>query len=141
MTSSIGSHDPQPQDPQEVIRELAAVTPAALADEIRAATADVYARAQAWRRSPKYRGGDKLHRKAYEVIAVAVAELDGLPEPRTHREVGHLVDAIAPILSAWWADDPGPQKDLSDAVERLRHVAMHRTAWVRQARSLLGQDR
>jgi hypothetical protein len=128
-----------PQDSQEAIRHLADVTPAALADEIRVATADVYARAQAWRRSPKWKG-DKLDRRAYEVIAVAVAELDGVPQPRTHREVGHLVDAIAPILNAVWLDYPGPRKDLSDAVERLRHAAMHRTAWVRQARSLLGRD-
>jgi hypothetical protein len=133
MTSSA------PQDPQEAIRRLAGVSPAALADEIRAATADVYARAQTWRRSAKWRG-DKLDRRAYEVIAVAVAELDGVPAPRSHHDVGHLVDAVAPILNAVWLDYPGPHKDLSDAVERLRHVAMHRTAWVRQARNLLGCD-
>ena|SRR5947209_7023863 len=128
-----------PEDPQQVIRDLAEITPAELADDIRAAAAAVYARAQAWRRSPTFRG-DRLHRKAYEVVVVAIAELDAVPTPRTHREVGHLVDAIAPILSAWWDDYPGPQKDLSDAVEALRRVAMHRTAWVRQARGLLGLD-
>jgi hypothetical protein len=126
-------------DPQQVLADLAAITPAELADEIRAAAATVYARAQVWRRSSDFRG-DRLHRKAYEVVALAVAELDAVPEPRTHREVGHLVDAIAPILNAWWADFPGPQKDLSDAVEALRRVAMHKTAWVRQARDLLGLD-
>ncbi len=126
-------------DPHQVLADLAAITPAELADEIRAAAATVYARAQAWRRSPNFQG-DRVHRKAYEVVAFAVAELEGVPEPRTHREVGHLVDAIAPILNAWWADFPGPQKDLYDAVEALRRVAMHKTAWVRQARDLLGLD-
>lgn len=134
MTSSTAPHDPD-----EAIRRLADTTPADLADAIRAATAEVYARAQDWRRSDKWRG-DKLDRRAYEVIAVAVAELDGVPAPRTHREVGHLVDAIAPVLGAVWLDYPGPRKDLADAVEALRHVAMHRTAWVRQARDLLGRD-
>jgi hypothetical protein len=134
MTSSTA-----PQDPQETVRRLAETTPADLADAIRAATADVYARAQAWRGSPKWRG-DKLDRRAYDVIAVAVAALDRVPEPRTHREVGHLVDAVAPILGAVWLDYPGPRRDLAEAVERLRYVAMHRTAWVRQARDLLGRD-
>ena len=47
--------------------------------------------AQAWRASPKWKG-DKLDRKAYEVIGVAVAELDALPAPITHRDVDRLVD-------------------------------------------------
>jgi hypothetical protein len=34
---------------------------------------------------------------------VAVANLSVVPEPTTHREVGHLVDAIAPILNGYWA--------------------------------------
>jgi hypothetical protein len=124
-------------DPRRALEELAAITPAQLADEIRAATAEVYLRAQAWRRSAKWRN-DKLDRRAYERVAVAVAELDALPAPTNHREVGHLVDAIAPILNTAWNPYPGPEHDLFEAVERLRRVAMHRTAWVRQARSLLG---
>jgi len=74
------------------------------------------------------------------MIATAVADLAVLPEPATLRDVDHLVDAIAPILNAWWSPYPGPRQDLSDAVERLRPIAMRRPALVKQARSLLGQD-
>jgi hypothetical protein len=128
-----------PHDPQRKLEHLAAIPPVQLAGEIRAATADAYLCAQAWRRSPKWRG-DKHDRKGYEVIAVAVANLSVVPEPATHRDVGRLVDAIAPILKAWWSPYPGPQQDLFDAVERLRQVAMHRTASVQQARRLLGWE-
>ena len=61
---------------------LASVTPAQLAEEIRSAARDVYRCGQAWRRSADW-SGDKLARKGYELIAVAVATLDALPEPAT----------------------------------------------------------
>jgi hypothetical protein len=134
-----GTGSTSPHDPQRGLEDLAAVTPAQLAGEIRTAAADVYLCAQAWRSSAKWRG-DKLDRKGYEVIAIAVADLNVAPEPATHREVNYLVDAVAPILKGWWSPYPGPQQDLFDAVERLRRIAMHRAASVQQARSLLGLD-
>jgi hypothetical protein len=133
MSSSPAPHS----GPPYTVEELAAVTPADLASDIRTATAKVHTSARAWRSSPSWRG-DKLHRKAYELVAVAGVELDSLPEPLSYRDVDHLVDVIAPILNGWWSDAPGPQRDLHDAVDELRHAAMHRTAWVRQARGMLG---
>jgi hypothetical protein len=50
-----------------------------------------------------------------------------------------MVDVVARILNGWWPDAPGVQRDLHDAVDRLRRAAMHRPSWVRQARSMLGQ--
>jgi hypothetical protein len=122
-------------DLQGTLQALAAVTPAQLDGEIRTATRDVYASAQAWRRSPSWTG-DKLTRKGYEVIAIA--DLDAIPTAATYPEVGHLVDAIAPILNGWWSPYRGPQQYLHNAVERLRKVAMWRVGHVRQARQLLG---
>lgn len=130
---------PAPDAQRASIETLAATTPAELADEIRTASARIYACAQAWRNSASWRG-DKLDRKAYERLIAAVLELDSMPQPATYREVDHLVDAIAPILNGWWSPSAGPKQDLHDAVEDLRHVAMHRTTWVKQARGLLGQQ-
>ena len=129
---------PLPPDLHVSIEDLAAVTPAELAGEITAATARVRACAEAWRNSPSWRG-DKLHRKAYDQVTRAVAEMDSLPQPATYRDVDHLVDVVARILNGWWPDTPGAQRDLHDAVEQLRRAAMLRTAWVRQARNMLGQ--
>lgn len=127
-----------PASEQRAIENLAATTPTELANDLRTATTRVHACAEAWRSSPSWRG-DKLHRKAYEQLAAAITEFRSLPLPDTYRDVDHLVDAVAPILNGWWSSDSGPQQDLHDAVEQLRHVAMHKTALVRQARHLLGQ--
>jgi hypothetical protein len=129
---------PTPDAERASIETLAATTPAELADEIRTATAHIYACAQAWRSSTSWRG-DKLDLKAYERLIAAVLELDSVPRATTYREVDHLVDVIAPILNGWWSPSPGPKQDLHDAVEVLRHVAMHRPTLVRHARALLGQ--
>ena len=128
-----------PRDSRTSVEDLAATAPAELAGEIRTATARVYACAQTWRSSPSWRG-DKLDRKAYESIVAAAAEVDATPEVHTYRDVDHLVDVVARILNGWWPDSPGVRRDLHDAVEQLRHAAMQRTAWVRQARSMLGQQ-
>ena len=122
---------------RETVEALATVSPSEMADDIRAATADVYAYAQAWRSSPSWHG-DKLQRKAYDCVAVAVAELDAIPAAQSYRDVDRLADVVARILNAWWPDTPGIQRDLHNAVDRLRRAAMHRTAWVRQARSMVG---
>jgi hypothetical protein len=91
--------------PTPSIETLAATTPAELADQIRTATARIYAHAQAWRSSPSWRG-NKLDRKAYERLIAAVTELDSTPQPVTYRDVDHLVDVIAPILNGWWSESP-----------------------------------
>jgi hypothetical protein len=132
MSSAAASSGP------ESLEVLATVSPGELADGVRAATAHIYVCAQAWRSSSAWRG-DKLQRKVYDCVVAAVAELDTVPAARTYRDVDRTVDVVARILNAWWPDAPGVQRDLHDAVDRLRQVAMHRVAWVRQARGMLGQ--
>jgi len=61
--------------------------------------------------------------------------LSVVPEPTTIREVGHLVDAIAPILKGYWSH-PG----MYEAIDRLRDVAMWRVGWVEQARRARGWE-
>ena len=129
----------EPRDARTNITDLASTTPAQLADDVHAATSRVYACAQRWRTSPSWRG-DKPQRKAYECIAVAISELHASPDVLTYHDVDRLIDVVAPILNAWWPDSTGPQRDLSEAVEHLRQVAMRQVAWVRQARSMLGQS-
>jgi hypothetical protein len=130
-------HEDPNQDP--TIRDLAALTPGQLAAEVRADAAEVYARAQAWRASPQWTG-DKQDRKAYDSIAVMIAELDALPEPATHHDVYRYVNAVHPVLGEWWPDHRGPQYELHHAVERLRRTAMHRISWASNARRILGQE-
>jgi hypothetical protein len=129
----------EPPDGRTSITDIAATSPIKLADEIRAAARRVYIYAQTWRSSLSWRG-DKRQRKAYECVVVAIAELDATPEVQTYRDVDRLIDIVAPILTGWWPDSTGPQRDLSEAVSHLRQVAMHQVAWVRNARSMLGQS-
>jgi hypothetical protein len=137
--------DPEPaqaegQAEDQALRDLAALTPAQLADEIRADAAEVYTRAQAWRRSPEWTG-DKHDRSSYDTIAAVKAELDALPEPATHQDVHQYVKAVGPVLSHyWWTDQPGPRHDLHQAIEQLRRTAMHRIGWAANARRILGLD-
>ena len=84
------------------------------------------------------RGVAHLYDRARDWVVAAVAGLDAVPAARTYRDVDRVVDVVARILNAWWPDTPGVQRDLYDAVDRLRRVAMHRVTWVRQARGMLG---
>ncbi len=127
----------EPSDLLDITQALATTTPAELANDIRSAARDVYTYAQAWRRSSDW-SGDTADRKAFETIVLVRANLDATPDPTTHSEVGRLVDAVAPILSLWWADSPGPKHDLVAAIERLRKAGMWRVARVQQARQSLG---
>jgi hypothetical protein len=120
----------------QALRELAALTPAQLANEIRTDAAEVYARAQTWRRSSTWTG-DKHDCKAYDSIAVMKAELDALPEPVNHDEVYQYVKTVGPVLNQWWSDQPGPQHDLHQAIDQLRRTAMHRIGWAADARRIL----
>jgi hypothetical protein len=100
--------------------DRAAISPTDLAGDIRAAVARVYACAQAWRSSLSWRG-DKFERRAYECVVIAAAEVAALPD----RDVDHLVHVVTPILSAWWPPASGLRREIHDAVEELRRIAMH----------------
>src|SRR5262249_21681022 len=123
----------------EELRELASLTPAQLAAEIRSNAADVHAQAQAWRSSPEW-NGDERDRTAYETVAGAISELDTIPEPTEYHDVQRLIHAVSPIFDLWWTDRPGTRPELVQAVERLRRTVMHRIGWAADARRLLGTE-
>ena len=133
------SPDNTEAEDDKTLRELASLTPTQLAAEIRNDAAEVQLRAQAWRHSTQWRS-DKHDLKAIDTIAGVIAELAGLPNPHTHHDVMRYVNAVGPILNRWWADRPGPQRDLAQAVDRLRRTAMHRVGWASDARHILGYE-
>ncbi len=126
-------------DADQSLRDLAALTPTQLANEIREDAAAVRTHAEAWRNSARWQG-DKLDHRAYELIVRVTATLEAIPEPGTYRDLSRYIDAVGPILNQWWVDRPGPQHDLAQAVERLRRTAMHHVGWVADARRFLGHD-
>jgi hypothetical protein len=105
---------PAPTSPEpsaaEALRELASLTPAQLAAEIRCNAADVNAQAEAWRSSPEW-NGDERDRAAYETVVQAIGELDTIPEPTEYRDIQSLIHAVSPIFDLWWTDRPGTHPD------------------------------
>src|SRR5207248_2120009 len=104
--SDPGQDHDENHDGDQALRDLAALTPAQLAGEIRADAGQVYTAAQAWRRSPQWTGS-KQDRKAYDSIAVMKAELDALPEPASHHDVYQYVKPVGPVLGQYWPDHAG----------------------------------
>jgi hypothetical protein len=124
------SYDPELA--KRSMRALAAVTDAQLAEEIRAAAAAVLELAETWRRGEGWPHGP-MDRDTYASAAAAGKALTELPADAA---LPAVVAAVSPILGQWWPDRPDTAAALHEAVERLRHVAMHRTSLVRDARKI-----
>jgi hypothetical protein len=114
------------------MRALAAVTDAQLAEEIRAAAATVLELAETWRRGEGWPHGP-MDPNTYASAAAARKALTELP---VDAPLPAVVDAVRLILGQWWPDRPDTAAALHEAVERLRHVAMHKTSLVRNARQI-----
>jgi hypothetical protein len=63
----------------------------------------------------------------------AASSAEALPDDAS---LPAVVAAVGPILGQWWPDRPQTAAALHEAVERLRHVAMHQTSLVRAARRI-----
>jgi hypothetical protein len=124
-----------PELAERSVRELAGVTDAELAANIRAAYAAVVDRAEAWRQT----GWPREHweRVAY---AALVDGRDGLAKLPVDAPLPGLVQAVSPVLGQWWPHHSAEARDLAAAVERLRAAALHRPPLVRDSRRLASQD-
>lgn len=127
---SRGTYDPERA--ARSVRELAAVTDADLAGDVRAAAAAVVELAEAWRRGPGW-PRTETDRAAYATAAAAGTAVAGL-DPGAPLQA--VVAAVSPILGQWWPDRPAAAEALRAAVEQLRVAAMHRPGLVRTARQL-----
>jgi hypothetical protein len=109
------------------VAELAAVSDAELAADVRAAAAEVLERVEVWRRTadwPRSEVAPYVDVTARARVAQAALPVDASPST--------LADAVRPILNAWWPSG-GPAVELAAAVERLRAAAIHRPTQVKTA--------
>ncbi|MGI5186485.1 hypothetical protein ACQEVZ_60665 [Dactylosporangium sp. CA-152071] len=129
-------------DIRATIRELAAVTDAELVAEVLAAAAAVHSAVEVWQAAPAWRE-DGIGQRIRHTVAQTRAALELLEDRPGRDDVAAAVDAVRPLLSAWWPTSPEPHAPaVVVAVEQLRAAAMHRAPAVRQARELAaGYDR
>ncbi len=118
--------------------DLADLTPSQLDADIRAAAAEVFARAQAWHDSPAWCGRHD-DRRGYADVVLAIVDIDEVPEPTSYAGLWRLARAVAPILNHAWPDEPGPARDLAEAVEALRCTTVTRLRDAEQARARGGR--
>lgn len=104
---------------------------------IRAAAREVLDYAEVWRRSEHWQRAAAGEQQAYEAVQAAWAALGALGEDAA---VDAAVEAVAPILRAWWPLAPTPAAAAAAAVEHLRMMAIHRPGLVRRARQLVGPE-
>lgn len=130
-------------DPGLVARstaELAAITPAQEAAEIRAALGAVLDAWAMWRadaaypRRRPYRETPAGHKLAADRDGLIAGVRDAVDKLPADAPPPALVDVAGPVLNAWWPDSPAPAAAVAQAVERLRFLATHRRGWIEIAK-------
>jgi hypothetical protein len=115
------------------LRELAAVPDAELVEDIHAAAAAVFAAFEVWRAGPGW-SSDSLGVRLAQVVTDVRAAIAALP---AGAGVTATVNAVRPLLGAYWPDRPAAAAATAAAVEQLRAAALHRPSGVAQARTML----
>ncbi|MGI5243060.1 hypothetical protein [Dactylosporangium sp. CA-139066] len=118
---------------EALLHELAAVTDAELVDDIHAAAAAVFDALDAWRARPAW-SNDGVGTRLVQIVASTRTALAALPDGAG---VTATVNAVRPLLGAYWPGRPEPAAAAAAAVERLRAAALHRPPGIVQARSML----
>ena len=123
-------YDPDLAD--QAVRDLAAVTDQQLAADIRAAAVAVLAEVNKLAAGPTWPSA--AHEKAtYATLRHAAEQLTALPVDAGPVDVRA---AVGPILGVFWPNSPAVMQPAHDAIEELRHTAMHHWSLVRDAREI-----
>lgn len=121
------------------VAALAATTDAELTTDIRAAVEAVGVAWGAFRADPAYPAKDHPARTLVDERGTAVAAaLEKTRAVSPAPDLAAAVKAASLVLSLYWPDRRAAEQPLSAAVERLRYLAMSRTALVRDARKVAG---
>jgi non-ribosomal peptide synthetase component F len=121
-------------DPEQAIRsvrELAAITDDELAADVQVALAHTLEAWATWRADPAF-PRDQLNRDREALVDKVAVAIRALPDDA---DLEALVKIARQLLNSAWGLRPGEQP-VADAVERLRHAAIHRPGLVKESRAI-----